>query len=505
VNEHYRELMRLRREAATLGSVAGLASWDQETYMPAGGADARAEQAALLAGLIHERSTSPRLGELLARCEADASLNAPGSETAAELREIRRDYDHATKLPAELVRELAETGSKAQHVWKDARAKSDFALFAPWLTKMLSLTRQKADFYGVPAGGERYDALLDEYEPGMTARRIESVFTPLRDELAAFLRSVTDGGTPPDTEVLHIKASPEAQHRFGLRVLEAMGFDLSAGRLDITAHPFCSGFAPGDTRLTTRYRDQHFTDALYSTMHEGGHGLYEQGLPKKEKFGSPLGESVSLGIHESQSRLWENFVGRSPQFWEWVMPIARAEFGSELDGVSPERMTRAVNTATPSLIRVEADESTYNLHVMLRFEIERGLLSGRLEVGDVPEAWNAAVENFLGVRVPDDARGCLQDVHWSFGLIGYFPTYTLGNLYAGQLWEKLLVDIPDLEERMRRGDFADLLAWLREKIHRHGRRYPAAELAERATGHELDAGPLLRHLERRVKPAYAMG
>ena len=501
--QHHTALLDHLREAATLSSVASLLGWDQETYMPAGGADARAMQSSLLAGLAHERATDPKLGELLARCEADADLTGE-PETAAELREIRRDYDLATKLPGDLVRELAETGSKAQHVWKGAREANDFKRFEPWLAKMIDLARRKAACYGTPAGGEAYDALLNEYEPGARAKDTEAVFTPLRQRLSAFIKDIAANGTPPDVSPLKAKVSPAAQHAFGLEVLGAMGFDLTAGRLDTTAHPFCSGLAAGDTRLTTRYRDQHFTDALYSTMHEGGHGLYEQGLPKAEKWGSPLAHSVSLGIHESQSRMWENFVGRSAEFWHWAKPIADKHFGTALVGVSPETMHKAVNTATPSFIRVESDEATYNLHVMLRFELERALLSGKLEAAEVPLAWNARVKDALGLDVPDDARGCLQDVHWSFGLIGYFPTYTLGNLYAAQMWEAVNAEITDLSAQMRRGQFGELLAWLRDKVHRHGRRYTAAELCQRITGKPLEADPLLRHLERRVKPAYGL-
>ncbi|MEQ8769291.1 MAG: carboxypeptidase M32 [Phycisphaerales bacterium] len=499
----YADLLAYNRETATLGSVAGLLGWDQETYMPGAGADARAEQSSLLAGLLHGRATNERLGALIAACESDSDLTAD-TETAAELREVRRDYDLATKLPGDLVRELAETGSKAQHVWKKARENNDFALFKPWLAKMVDLARRKAGCYGTPEGGEAYDALLDEYEPGATAREIESVFTPLGERLSAFIKDVADNGTPPDDAPLNVKVSDSAQHAFGLEVLAAMGFDLDAGRLDVTAHPFCSGFAPGDTRLTTRYRDERFTDALYGTMHEGGHGLYEQGLPKADKFGSPLASSISLGIHESQSRMWENLVGRSRQFWVWAKPIADRHFNGALDAFGVDDMTRAVNTANPSFIRVEADEATYNLHVMLRFEMERALLRGDLEAADVPAAWNARFKELFGLDVPDDRRGCLQDVHWSFGLIGYFPTYTLGNLYAAQFWETIAEEIPDLESKMERGGFGDLLAWLREKIHAHGKRYRAAELCEMITGKPLSADPLMRHLERRIRPAYGL-
>ncbi len=501
--KHYDDLIGYLRDTATFESVIALAEWDQETYMPSGAAGARAAQLSLLAGMYHERATSEALGSLIAACEDDGDLTGD-AETAAELREIRRSFDRKTKLPGDLVREAARTGSQAQQAWKQAREHNDFPAFEPWLAKMVDIARRKAACYGTPDGGEAYDALLDEYEPGARASEIEAVFTPLGERLSAFIMDITDNGTPPSDAPLNVSVSESAQHAFGLEVLGAMGFDLNAGRLDTTAHPFCSGFAPGDTRLTTRYRDERFSDALYGTMHEGGHGLYEQGLPKRDRHGSPLAESISLGIHESQSRMWENLVGRSREFWTWAKPIADAHFGGALEAFSVEDMTNAVNTAKPSLIRVEADEATYNLHVMLRFELERALLRGDLEAADVPGAWNARFKELFGIDVPDDTRGCLQDVHWSFGLIGYFPTYTLGNLYAAQFWETILDEVPDLESKMERGAFGDLLAWLREKIHAPGKRYRAGELCEMVTGEPLSAEPLMRHLERRIRPAYGL-
>lgn len=504
----YAELCRLAREWSALGAAASLLGWDQETYMPHAAAPFRAEQQAVLAALVHQKSTHPRVGELIAACEADPNLTGdPASPAAANIREFRRDYDLAVKLPEDLVAEIAKVSSQSQEVWKEARAKSDFPMFAPWLEKVLNLTRRKAECLGAPPGGELYDALLDEYEPGATAKEIEAIFTPLRARLAALIARVMDVGTPPNLAPLSIKADPHRQHDLGQFILKAIGFDLSSGRLDVTTHPFCSGMAPGDTRLTTRYRDERFTDALYGTLHEAGHGLYEQGLPKlgaEPLFGQPLSQAVSLGIHESQSRLWENFVGRSREFWQWAMPFARLAFAPALDTCTPNDMFRAVNTASPSLIRVEADEATYNLHVMVRFEIERALISGKLAVKDLPEAWNAKYKALLGIDVPDDRRGCLQDVHWSFGLIGYFPTYTLGNLYAAQMWHAIAKAMPDTPTRIARGEFAPLLQWLRDNVHAHGRRYRAADLCVRATGAPLSADHLIAHLESRILPVYGL-
>jgi carboxypeptidase Taq len=499
----YSELCTRAREAATVSSIGSLLGWDQETYMPEAAADHRAQQLAFIAQLAHAKSTDPRIGELLSACEADAEL-LQDADAAANIREMRRAYDRATRLPSQLVADLARETSKAQQVWKDARQKSDFKRFIPALECVMDLTRQKARCYGTPEGGELYDALLDEYEPGMRAATVESIFTPLRQRLAALVSDLNSRGRAPSTRILTAKIPADRQHAFGQFILRSMGFDLRAGRLDTTAHPFCSGMAPGDTRLTTRYRDEKFTDALYGTMHEMGHGLYEQGLPKAERFGQPLADAVSLGIHESQSRLWENLVGRSREFWVWALPHARKQLGGPLARATVDQLYRAVNTATPSLIRVEADEATYNLHVMIRFEIERRILAGDLPITRIPEVWNRLYREFLGLTVPNDRLGCLQDVHWSFGLIGYFPTYTLGNLYAAQFWEKINDDIPDLKRQISRGRFADLLTWLRTNIHRHGMRYRAAELCERATGQPLSPAPLLRHLEGRLRPIYGV-
>jgi carboxypeptidase Taq len=501
---HYQRLCDLLRDGALVGSLGALLGWDQETYMPKAGGSFRADQQAFVSALSHTKRTDPRVGELIDQCQRDANL-ADDPTASANLREMRRDFDLATKLPTELVSELARVGSLAQDAWKQAREESDFKQFRPWLEKMIALTRRKAECLSAGstgAAGELYDALLDEYEPGMSAAQIEGVFTPLRPRLSALVKSLASEGRAPDTRVLNAKVAPDKQHALGQAVLGAMGFDLDAGRLDTTTHPFCSGLAPGDTRLTTRYRDEKFTDALYGTLHEMGHGLYEQGLPKAASFGQPIADAVSLGIHESQSRLWENFVGRSREFWVWALPLAKKHFGTALAKASVDDLYRAVNTATPSFIRVEADEATYNLHVMLRFALERAMINGDLSIADLPGAWNDAVKDLLGLKVPDDRRGCLQDVHWSFGLIGYFPTYTLGNLYAAQFWEQINSDIPSLRQQMRTGEFGELLAWLRRNIHAHGRRYRADELCRRVTGKALSADPLMRHLEGKLRPIY---
>lgn len=506
----YAELCAYGRRGATLKSIASLLGWDQETYMPRGGGDARAEQMALMAGMMHERGTSEELGNLIAGCE-DENLD---DQQWACVREFRRDYDKQTKLDKTLVEELARTGSKAQDLWKEARKNNDFKSFAPLLASMVELSREKARAFGIPQGGELYDALLDEYEHDATAKDVEAVFTPLGERLSALVKELQDSGQAPDDAPTTIHAPSERQHALGLHVLKAIGFDLNAGRLDITTHPFCEGLAPGDTRLTTRYDEKYFPGALYGTMHEAGHGMYEQGLPKSgthegpggeaiESFGTPLADDISLGIHESQSRMWENMVGRSRAFWEWVYPEACDQF-AELGKFDREEVYRAVNIVRPTYIRVEADEGTYNLHVMLRFGIERALISGDLSVNDLPGAWNERFKQMLGLDVPDDTNGCLQDVHWSFGLFGYFPTYTLGNLYAAQFWQTINKALPGLEDDFAKGDFGRLKAWLNENIHAHGRRYRAGELCEKVTGRPLESQPLMDYLGGKLREVYRL-
>lgn len=501
----YAELVSKQKEVATLSAIGSLLGWDQETYMPPAGSEGRAEQQELLSTITHQRKISPRIGELLAACETEAKmLNGDSGALKASIREMRRDYDLATKLPTELVAEMAKTQSLSQDAWKHARANDDYAMFAPWLEKMLQLTRRKAECYGVPAGGELYDALLEEYEPGATAKQIEAIFTPLQPRLSSLVARLCDSPRKPVDALKGIHVSQEKQHAFGLDVLKAIGFDLEAGRLDTTAHPFCSGFGPGDTRLTTRYNTSSCLEPLSSTMHEAGHGIYEQGLPKAAEFGTPLSEATSLGIHESQSRMWENLVGRSRAFWTWALPVAKRNFAPAIDSLTLDQVYASVNQVQRSFIRVEADEATYNLHIMLRFGLERDLVSGRLPVKDLPAEWNKRFKAILGLDVPSHKLGCLQDVHWSFGLIGYFPTYTLGNLYAAQFWETINTAIPDLDAQMARGEFGALKKWLNENIHQHGRRFRAGELCERVTGKPLSPEPLMRYLESKYAPLYGV-
>jgi carboxypeptidase Taq len=497
----YADLIRRTKDASVLGSCANVLDWDEQTYMPRQGSVYRAEQMALLARLRHEMVTDPEIGRLLGQIEGSALVREPDSVPAANVREIRRSYDRAVKLPRELVEELARVTTRAKQVWQDARKAKDFALFRPWLEKVVSLKRQEAQAIGYT--GVPYDALLDEYEPGATTADITRAFAALRDELVPLVAAITASGKHPRREILEREYPVDRQEVFGQAAAAAIGFDFDAGRLDKTAHPFCSTVGPGDCRLTTRYNTRHFNEAFFGILHEAGHGIYEQGLVA-EHYGTPVGSAVSLGIHESQSRLWENQVGRSRPFWEHFFPRARQVFLDTLRDVRLDDFLFAINDVRTSFIRVEADEATYNMHIILRFELEQALVRGDLQPADLPGVWNEKFQKSFQRTPPDDALGCLQDIHWSMGSLGYFPTYTLGNLHAAQFMEKARQDLGDLDADFRRGEFGRLKGWLNEQIHRHGQRYRAADLCQRVTGKPLSHKPLLTYLRAKYAPLYAI-
>ncbi len=500
--ELYTELTQKLTTTATLASVSAVLGWDEQTYMPHGGAEHRANQLGMLAGMIHEQATAPRVGELLHELAASDYAKSPDSPEAANIREALRDYTRATKLPRRLVEELSRVTTLAQHAWIDARKASNFAQFQPWLEKIVKLKREEAETVGY-GSGVPYDALLDEFEPGSTAAEITSLFTPLRDALVPLLASIRDSGRVAPVEILERNYPVEAQRSFSTHASQKIGFSYQEGRLDEAAHPFCSGFGPGDCRLTTRYNARHFPGAFFGTLHESGHGIYEQGLPKAA-FGTPLGSAASLGIHESQSRLWENFVGRGRAFWKYFYPAAQAVFPEALGATKLDDFYWAINDVRPSFIRVEADEATYNLHIMLRFELEQPLVAGSLQPADVPAVWNETFTRYFGITPPNDAQGCLQDIHWSFGGIGYFPTYTLGNMFAAQFFEAAQRDLGDLNGMLAAGEFAPLKDWLNRQIHVHGRRYRAQRLAEQVTGHKLSHEPLVKHLQAKYAELYGI-
>jgi carboxypeptidase Taq len=497
----YDELVRRARERALLASCTALLAWDEETYMPRGGAAHRAEQMAHLAGLEHDRSTHRRLGERLAAVEGSDVTADPFSDAAVNIREWRRQYDRQTRLPRRLVKEAARVTSLAQVEWAAARRHADFARFRPWLERVVTLKRREAEALGYDA--EPYDALLEDYEPGMTADELDRLFGVLSGELTTLAGRLAEAPRRPEVGMLRGEYPIDRQRSFCTAAAAAVGFDFERGRLDDTTHPFFSTVGPGDCRITTRYAPHDFSDGLFSTLHEVGHGLYEQGLDAAA-YGLPVGEAPSLGVHESQARLWENAVGRSRAFWGHFLPLARQAFPEALAGVSLEEFDFAVNAVAPSLIRVGADEVTYDLHVLARFGLERALISGDLPPADVPEAWAESHRRLLGVAPRNDAEGCLQDGHWAAGLFGYFPTYTLGNVIAAQLAERAEAEIGGLAGAFARGDFSGLLGWLRERVYRHGGRFPAARLVEHATGAPPNPGPLVSYLRRKYEGLYGM-
>ena len=497
----YAELVEHLRKTALLESTGSVLGWDEQTYLPPGGAEHRANQMSVISGLAHEHRTSPRIGELLAELE-HGDLGPADGPMAVNVREARRDYNRATKLPKKLVEEMSRVTSLGQQVWIEARKEKNFLKFLPWLEQIVSLKRQEAEALGY-AGGIPYDALLDRYEPGAKSSEITSAFASLRDELVPLVSAIRDAGKKPKPGIVARKFPKDAQRRFGIEAATKIGFRFNEGRLDEAAHPFCSGFGPGDCRLTTRYDEHHFPGAFFGTLHEAGHGMYEQGLDR-DHYGTPMGDSVSLGIHESQSRMWENFVGRSRAFWEYFYQPAKDAFPEALTTVSLDEFHFAINDVQPSFIRVEADEVTYNLHIMLRFEMEQPLIAGDLKPADVPGVWNEKFEQFFGLTPPHDAQGCLQDIHWSAGLIGYFPTYSLGNMYAAQFFRAAGRDLGDLSALFRKGEFAPLLKWLNENIHRRGRQYPATELVRVVAGEPLSHKPLMEHLHGKYDELYGL-
>lgn len=499
----YAELVRRSKELGVINSCAGVLSWDHQTYMPTKGGALRGEQMAFLASLAHQKFTDPKVGELLAAVEASELVRDPEADAAANARELRRAFDRATKIPQSLVEELARVTTQAQQVWEQAKKKNDYASYQPILAQVVKLKRQEADAVGFT--GHPYNALIEEYEPGTTVAELKTLFADLTAELAPLVKKIVASPKQPDKSVLEREFPIDRQKVFAESAAVAIGFDFAAGRLDTTAHPFCSGFGPGDCRITTRYNPRFFNEAFFGVMHETGHAMYEQGLPA-EHFGTPLGVACSFGIHESQSRLWENQVGRGRPFWEHFFPRLRQTFPTALADVSPDAFHFAINDVRPSLIRVEADEATYNLHIALRFELELALLSGDLTTADLPGAWNERFELLFGLKVPDDARGCLQDIHWSFGGIGYFPTYTLGNLYAAQLMAAARRDLggPALDDDFRRGEFGRLKGWLGTHIHRHGQRFRAGELCRRATGAPLSPKPFVAYLREKFGALYGV-
>jgi len=484
------------RKIFDLSQVRQTLGWDQNVMMPPRGVAQRAQQLSALAAVIHAESTDPAFGELIAELELGGTLD---ERARADVREARKAYDRAVKVPARLVEARAEACSLAQAAWESAMPRNDFQAFRPHLERVVALTREWADALG---GTARYDALLEDYEPGMTEAQLRVIFTDLKASLLPILDAVRGASRRPDPSVLARHFPEQGQRAFCLGLVQDMGFDLEAGRFDVSTHP-CTDGTMRDVRLTTRYHEDFLPSSIFSTIHEAGHGLYEQGLDP-ERFRDPAGQACSTGIHESQSRLWENFIGRSRPFWTRYYPALCRAFPGTLDDVPMEAFYGAVNAVAPSLIRIEADEATYNLHIILRFELEADLIAGRIETRDLPGLWRARMLESLGLEPSDDRTGVLQDIHWSVGLIGYFPTYALGNLYGAQFMEQLRRDLPDLDDAVARGELRVVKEWLNRNIHIHGRRWSAPELCARVTGAPLSADPLLRHLKGKYAGIYGI-
>ncbi len=494
----YEELRERFARIAFLKSTLRLLSWDQETFMPPGGQEHRAGQISTLSALIHSMLVEQRTGELLDHMWDQVRDLGSSSDIHVNVREWRRIHGQAVKLPEELVEELSYAKVVAHGAWVEARAASDFSIFEPHLEKLVALSRKKAIYLGFEEN--MYDALLDLYEPGEKTANIEAIFAKLVPGLKDILSKARVQSSATRGEIQG--NFPLESQRVIARLMAArIGYNFTAGRLDTVVHPFSTRIGPGDTRITTRWNEKDFTEAVFGVLHEAGHGLYSQNLAA-DAFGTPLGESVSLGIHESQSRLWENIVGRSLEFWEYFLPIASGIFPGMLDDVDTNDFVRIINRVKPSFIRVEADEVTYNLHVFLRFQLEKEIINGHLQVGDIPARWNELFEDIFDMKVPDDSQGCLQDVHWSGAAFGYFPTYTLGNIYSAMIFDAAVQDMPGLQEGFRRGEFAPLVEWLKEKIYSQGQRYRSRQLIEHVAGRAPECRTFLDYLGSKYERLY---
>jgi carboxypeptidase Taq len=492
----YEMLIRLSLEETVLASYNDLLEWDEEVVMPSKGMKHRAEQMALLAGISHDRATDPRYDELLTTVEGSSLVSDSESPAAVNVRELRRGYDKECRMPRRLVEESAHVTALASRAWEQARKKNDYKSAAPWLDKVFALAREEADAAG--HNGDRYDALLDDYEPGMTSDQLTAIFAQIRDGVIPLIDARRDKSPPPSPVLRKKRFRLDRQRSFAESVAKAVGFNFDAGRIDIGQNPFCTEIGPGDVRVVLRFYTNDLLRGIFTLLHELGHGLYDQGLDPAH-YGTPMGESASASFHESQSRLWENFVGRSAGFWKYFYLQLQSTFDRQLRGVSLETFMQIINRVEPGVLRAEADEVTYNIHILIRVELERAMLSGDLVAADLPGAWSELYQRYLGVIPKDDRDGCLQDSHWAEGLIGYFPTYTLGNVYAAQIFEAAGRELGSLDDAFAAGDFRGLGEWLRANIHRHGMRYRSGEIIRRITGMTSDPSVLVRSLSHRYR------
>jgi len=488
----YEEFIGYVKELYDLRKASDLLEWDQETYMPPKSVEGRGYALATLSGVYHEKLTSKKMGEYLKKLEIEKDLT---EEQKANVREIKRIYEKKTKVPLKLVKEITKTSSLGTEAWARARKKSDFKIFQPYLEKMVSLKKDFAEAIGYE--DKAYDVLIDDFEPYTTVKDIDPVFSGLRKNLVPIVKKITESETKIK-DILNQSFDVDKQKNFGIQIIKDMGFDLEQGRLDSSAHPFTSGSCD-DVRLTTFKEGRGFH--LFAMMHEAGHGLYEQGY-KKEHYRTPMAEAISLGYHESQSRMWENLIGRSRFFWKYYYPKLQKDFPEQLKKYSLEDFYRAINIVKPSFIRVDADETTYNLHILLRYDMEKNLFDDKIDAKEAPETWNQKMEEYLGIIPENDAAGVLQDIHWSQGLFGYFPTYTLGNLYSVQLFNQIKKDVLGFEEKISKGNLSDLKKWLNKNVHEHGKLYSAKELTKKLTGEALNPEHFIKYLKEKFESIY---
>lgn len=502
MNPQFLELKKRLAEIHDLNKISWVLGWDQQTMMAPRGGPVRAEQIATLNKVALERFTSPEMGRLLDDLQTYGESLPYDSDDASLIRVARHDYEKARRIPAELQAERVRASSLARQAWVEARQKSDFGLFLPHLQKNVDLTLKYVEC--MADGQEQaYDVLLDDYEQDMKTADVARVFAELKTGLVPLIAAIRAKQESVSDACLHQPFSAEQQKTFCWQLIEQLGAKRESWRLDPTVHPFASNSATQDIRITTRYYDHFLNPALFGSMHEFGHGLYEHQV-SRDLERTPLCRGTSLGLHESQSRMWENLVGRSRAFWRFMYPQLQAAFPTQLGSVDLETFYRAINKVQPSYIRVEADEATYSLHIIVRFELEQEMVNGQLALRDLPEAWNSRFEQYLGIKVPNDAEGVLQDIHWSGGMIGYFPTYSLGSIIANQLWEKITADVPDLATQFERGEFAALRTWLRENLHQHGRKFTPTETLQRIVGGPIDVKPYLRYLNTKYGEIYGL-
>lgn len=500
MNKDLTRLKEILGEVDDLARASAMLAWDQEAYMPEGAAEARGQQMGTLDKIGHDMFTSPETGRLIESLQKAAKDWDPDSDDARLVKVAAKRYERELKVPGAMVAEKAQITALASQAWQQARGKAHFPTFQPHMEKVLDWTQRYARLFDPQE--HPYDALLDKYEPGMKTSEVKAIFNEIRPQQVELIKAIS-AKEPIDDSMLHQNFPGQKQWDFGVEVITAFGFDWNRGRQDKVTHPFMTNLGYGDQRITTRVYEDFYNAHLFGTMHEAGHAMYEQGIPK-ELARSPLYDGASLAVHESQSRMWENLVGRSRPFWSHFYPKLQQVFPDQLGNVKEDAFYKAINRVHPSFIRVEADEATYNLHIMLRLELEIDLLEGRVEVKDLPDVWDERFQAYVGTTPPDDAKGVLQDVHWSAGLMGYFATYALGNLVSAQLWEVIQKDMPELDSQIGKGEFAPLLAWLREKLHHHGAKFEPQEIVQRITGSKINGAAYIRYLQRKFGEIYSL-